>query len=150
RHRILLGLEGTQLDKDAREQWKWRKNYRVWEANRKVLIRPENWIFPELRDDKTPLFEKAESKLRQGDITDALAEDAYRDYLEGLDEIAQLDATGMVHHNQPATEEHKSVDEIHIFARSFGTPPYLLYHRKWVDRAYFTPWEKLPFETEAT
>jgi ATPase family associated with various cellular activities (AAA) len=29
--------------------WKWRKNYRVWDANRKIFIYPENWIEPELR-----------------------------------------------------------------------------------------------------
>jgi hypothetical protein len=29
--------------------WKWRKNYRVWDANRKVFLYPENWMEPELR-----------------------------------------------------------------------------------------------------
>jgi hypothetical protein len=36
-------------------QWTWMKNYRVWEANRKVFLYPENWIKPNLRDDKSPL-----------------------------------------------------------------------------------------------
>src|SRR5690606_23101942 len=34
-------------------QWAWMKSYRVWEANRKVFLYPENWIEPELRDDKS-------------------------------------------------------------------------------------------------
>jgi SpoVK/Ycf46/Vps4 family AAA+-type ATPase len=29
--------------------WEWRKNYRVWEANRQVFLYPENWIEPEFR-----------------------------------------------------------------------------------------------------
>jgi hypothetical protein len=29
--------------------WKWRKNYRVWHANRRIFFYPENWIEPELR-----------------------------------------------------------------------------------------------------
>lgn len=29
--------------------WKWRKNYRVWHANRRIFLYPENWIEPELR-----------------------------------------------------------------------------------------------------
>jgi ATP-dependent 26S proteasome regulatory subunit len=29
--------------------WEWRKKYRVWEANRKVFVYPENWIEPDLR-----------------------------------------------------------------------------------------------------
>jgi SpoVK/Ycf46/Vps4 family AAA+-type ATPase len=29
--------------------WRWRENYRVWDANRKIFIYPENWVEPELR-----------------------------------------------------------------------------------------------------
>lgn len=29
--------------------WTWRRNYRVWEANRKVFAYPENWLEPGLR-----------------------------------------------------------------------------------------------------
>jgi len=29
--------------------WKWRKNYRRWDANRGIFLYPENWIEPELR-----------------------------------------------------------------------------------------------------
>jgi SpoVK/Ycf46/Vps4 family AAA+-type ATPase len=29
--------------------WKWRKNYRIWDANRRIFLYPENWIEPELR-----------------------------------------------------------------------------------------------------
>jgi hypothetical protein len=30
-------------------EWDWHKRYRVWEANRKIFLYPENWIEPELR-----------------------------------------------------------------------------------------------------
>jgi hypothetical protein len=33
----------------ALTSWDWRKNYRVWEANRKVFVHPENWLEPDLR-----------------------------------------------------------------------------------------------------
>ena len=39
-------------------QWEWMKRYRVWEANRKVFLFPENWLEPELRDDKIVLFQR--------------------------------------------------------------------------------------------
>jgi SpoVK/Ycf46/Vps4 family AAA+-type ATPase len=29
--------------------WKWLKNYRAWDANRRIFLYPENWIEPELR-----------------------------------------------------------------------------------------------------
>jgi len=32
------------------KQWEWMKRYRVWEANRKLFLWPENWLEPELRD----------------------------------------------------------------------------------------------------
>ena len=42
-------------------QWKWMANYRVWEANRKIFLWPENWIEPELRDDKSVIFQDLEN-----------------------------------------------------------------------------------------
>ena len=45
------------------------KRYRVWEANRKIFLWPENWLEPEFRDDKTHLFQALESNLLQGDVS---------------------------------------------------------------------------------
>lgn len=42
------GKQGKQLRKTERE-WEWRKRYRVWHANRKMFLYPENWLEPELR-----------------------------------------------------------------------------------------------------
>ena len=39
----------------------------IWEANRKVFLYPEEWIEPELRDDKSPVFKEIESELLQND-----------------------------------------------------------------------------------
>jgi hypothetical protein len=33
--------------------WAWMRQYRRWEANRKVFLDPENYLEPEPRDDKT-------------------------------------------------------------------------------------------------
>ena len=33
------------------------KSFRLWEGNRKIFLYPENWIEPELRDDRTPFFQ---------------------------------------------------------------------------------------------
>jgi hypothetical protein len=33
----------------AEAEWQWRKNCRVWDANRRIFLYPENWIEPELR-----------------------------------------------------------------------------------------------------
>ena len=46
------------------------ENYRVWEANRKVFLYPENWIEPELRDDKSALFQALEDELLQNEVNE--------------------------------------------------------------------------------
>lgn len=52
------GVESSMLD---RKRWEWMQKYRVWEANRKVFLYPENWIEPSLRDDKSPFFNEFEA-----------------------------------------------------------------------------------------
>src|SRR5207253_7447669 len=68
----------------------WRQHYRVWEANRKVFLYPENYLEPELRDDKTPLFEELDSTLLQQDINEQSVTDAYRTYATGFNDVARL------------------------------------------------------------
>ncbi|MCS6940509.1 MAG: hypothetical protein NZM94_14610, partial [Roseiflexus sp.] len=66
------------------KQWEWMKRYRVWEANRKIFLFPENWLEPEFRDDKTHLFTELEGALLQGDVSSDLVEDAFLNYLKKL------------------------------------------------------------------
>ena len=85
--RAFLNLEdGVELTATTSEQWEWMKNYRVWEAARKVFLYPENWIEPELRLDKSPLFEQLENALQQGELDDAAAEKAYTQLPRGAAE----------------------------------------------------------------
>src|SRR4029077_13468681 len=46
--RTLMGLEPDSVaavDQDSGwSQWEWMANYRVWQANRKIFLYPENWI----------------------------------------------------------------------------------------------------------
>ena len=58
------------------------KTYRVWEANRKVFLYPENWLEPEWRRDRSEFFRELESYLVQNDITDRTVEEAFRAYLD--------------------------------------------------------------------
>jgi hypothetical protein len=36
------------------DRWEWLDRYRVWDAERKIFLYPENWLEPETRDS-TPL-----------------------------------------------------------------------------------------------
>ena len=90
-HRILMGLEyGVPYSEDLATEWKWKKNYRVWEAYRKVFLYPENWIEPELRDNKTPFFKEFEDDLSQSELDDKTIEKAYNNYLQKIDEVSNL------------------------------------------------------------
>jgi hypothetical protein len=54
--RVLRGLEPQVAPSDIDAlQWTWMKRHRVWQANREVFLWPENWLYPELRDDQSPI-----------------------------------------------------------------------------------------------
>jgi hypothetical protein len=137
--RCFLALEPTvHLPDDAARQWQWMKNYRVWEANRKVFLYPENWIWPELRDDRTPFFKALESELLQNDITNETAEDAFRHYLEKLDQVARLEIIALHHDTQTGV--------VHVVGRTPGASPHAYFYRRRDARAHWTPWEKIDLD----
>lgn len=153
--RCFLGQEpSVTLDPEAADEWEWMSRYRVWEANRKVFLFPEDWVEPELRDDKTPLFEDLENALLQSDVTDEAAADALGSYLQGLDEIARLDVRAVCH---DVTKE--GADTVHVLARTPNDPHVHYYRRRvsWslslpgkgpVPLHLWTPWEKADIDVQ--
>lgn len=144
--RSLINLEeGATMTPQAARRWLWMKNYRVWEANRKVFLYPENWIEPDLRDDKSPFFKELETQLLQNDLTPESVELALMSYLEKLDDVGRLDIRGMCREKNTAD----GVDHLHIFARSFN-PPHLYFYRRYdVNRNRWSAWERVPVDIEA-
>lgn len=138
--RITMNLEPTIAfsDEDASE-WKWRKYYRVWEAGRKVFLYPENWIEPELRDDKSSFFEELEDELLQDEVNDQNVEKAYRNYLTKLDETAHLEITGLFNDEESNT--------LHVFGRTKDAPQ-KYYHREWQDEQSWTSWTSIDLDIE--
>jgi len=139
--RCLMGLEPGVLTADSKwQQWKsWMKNFRVWEVNRKIWLYPENWIEPELRDDKTPFFKDLENELLQSDLDDAAAEQALFHYLEKLDQVARLEIAGMYE------DEDKA---LHVFGRTFHTPHIYFYRCKQGPTLPWTSWERVELDIE--
>ena len=136
-----------RLPPDAAAEWSWRKNYRVWEANRKVFLWPENYIEPDLRDDKTPLFRDLEEELLQTDITEQNVLDAYAKYLKGFEEVASLTIAGAYHAVSPRGA--RTDDVLHLFGVSSDDPPTFYYRtcehligsgRDPNQAALWTPW----------
>ncbi|MCX4239611.1 Tc toxin subunit A-related protein [Paraliomyxa miuraensis] len=148
--RVQLHLEpGVNLSASASGQWQWMSRYRVWEANRKIFLWPENWLEPELRDDKTELFTAFENTLLERELSEASAEAAVTEYVQQLDRIAQLHVAGIYHEREVGPGDTLVVDRLHVFART-KAKPYQYFYRMRVDDAYWTPWESVPLRIEAT
>lgn len=133
---------------NAWSQWKWMKNYRIWEVNRKIFFYPENWIVPELRDDKSPFFEELENDILQNEITHDNVESAYLNYLHKVDEVAHLDVCGVYHEQDdmnPA-ETGYEVSLLHVIGRTKAAP-HLYYYRKYdLNYSSWTAWQKIDLD----
>lgn len=149
-HRALLGIEADVcMDDDDKNEWEWRKNYRVWEANRKVFLYPENWIDPSLRNNKTTLFKNTEDLLQQDEINQQNSELAFATYLTGLNDVAHLDirATYMEVPESTVGCCEAPPETLHVFARSWN-PPYIHYYRRLKNNVW-SAWEKMELETDS-
>src|SRR5205823_7534094 len=144
--RCLLNLENGNAGHPERnvapnaidaDWWQWMKRYRVWQANREIFLFPENWMEPELRRDKTDLFQAMESALLQGDVTRDLVEDAFFTYLKGLEVRARLDVVAM-YVDQDVT--HPGLTTVHVIARTHGQP-HKYFYRTYAGQSW-SPWQK--------
>ena len=137
--RCFMGLEPrvrvSVEEDDSWKQYKWMKNYRVWGANRKVFLYPENWIEPGLRGDKTEFFRDLENELLQNELNRDNVETAFLNYIEKLDGVAQLEIAGTFYQEDNHT--------LHVFARTPGSEPHVYYYRQWIDERRWTPWSKV-------
>ncbi len=136
------GATTINLSQQAITQWhEWRKWYRIWEANRKVFLYPENWIEPELRNKKTKFFKELEAHLLQDEITDARVEDGFRIYLEGLNEVARLEPVSAYQQ----TTYGRNI--LHVFARTDSSPQ-RYYYRNREDNEW-SDWQKIDVDIKS-
>lgn len=150
--RILFGLEKEVTDSSLlRERWTWMRSYRLWEANRKVFLYPENWLFPELRDDKSSSFKQLEAALGQGELTADLANQAFGKFLDDVAQIGQMQVVGMFEDVEwdnptpPATRKRTRRD-LYVVGRT-PNPPYRYFWRKCADFGQrwmeWSPWQRI-------
>ena len=121
--------------------WKWMRKYRLWEANWKVWLWPENWILPELKRDRSPFFKELEKDLLQNEINQYTVETAFATYLEKLDGVAQLEIAGFYQ------EDDGDEAILHVFGRTTGAEPHIYYYRRY-DYRQWTPWEKVDLDIQ--
>ena len=152
--RCLMSLEPDAppyaINKD---HWEWMKNYRVWEANRKVLLYPENWIEPELRDDKTPFFDDLISSLLQNDATSDKAVQATGTFLEKLTELSRVRIVASC----SKYDDNKHLLSTYLFGKT-NAEPHTYWYRQFINQdpekednsvGVWTPWKQITVDIDS-
>ena len=107
-----LELKGRALTPDKstfKHWWSWLQNYRVWEANRKVFLYPENYIQPELRDSRSDAFKSLEQSLLQGDVSNERITTAFNDYMNEFSKVGNLRITGANVYTDPTAKNDQTL-----------------------------------------
>ncbi len=140
---------------DMSREWEWRRDYRLWEANRRIFVHPENWLQPDQRAEKSELFVALEDTLSSGPLDGSLGEKALLGYLRGLAEVANLEVVAVAKHDEADSDARpfgfrdEELVGVHVFARTRTSPRGMYYRRRRADRTW-TPWEKMPVELPGT
>ncbi|HEX3765587.1 MAG TPA: neuraminidase-like domain-containing protein [Kofleriaceae bacterium] len=142
--RCFLQLEALNTDSDSLwNQWNWMKQFRLWEANRKIFLYPENWYDPSQRLDTSPYFEDMIDEIQQTSLTDDVAEDALRNYLHKLADVAHLEISGIWEDPQPT-----GLSVLHVVART-RKAPYVYSYRRRQSTGAWSAWEPLDGDSNA-
>lgn len=102
-NRCLQGLEGdidtNQLTKGFFVQWQqYNRRYSTWAGVSQLAFYPENYIDPTLRYNQSNLQRQLMDELNQSQLDKDSVETAYRNYLDGFEDIANLKVLCGYHH----------------------------------------------------
>lgn len=145
-NRCLLNLE-PQVPPGTinRPQWEWMEAYRVWEAARKVFLRPQHWLRPELRLDASAAFRAVQSAFAQSEATPDGARSALLGYLDDLVDLSQITILGVYEddHTKPGRSD------LYLVGRG-ANPPYAHYWRVCEDVGdggqRWRPWQRVDLD----
>ncbi|GAA4041774.1 neuraminidase-like domain-containing protein [Streptomyces shaanxiensis] len=125
--RCLMDLEETVEPAAVNSRW-WTSHmsrYRVWEAARRMFLHPQRYLAPELRTDRSHLFDEAQNLLLQGDVDEDLVEQAFLGYLQGLERIAKLEIVSLCREILPGPPP---THVLHVIGRT-AAAPHEYFHR---------------------
>jgi hypothetical protein len=97
--------------------------------------------------DKTPLFEAFEADLDQGELNEETVERAFRGYLRGLNDVANLETISVFQEPAPAGPETTRFGTVHVVGRTRAAPRKHFYRRRTLDLVW-SPWEAIEQEIE--
>ncbi|KAF1831980.1 hypothetical protein BDW02DRAFT_605151 [Decorospora gaudefroyi] len=157
--RAILGLEGAGVDSEGhlqpfeidRRKWTWLQKFRVWEANRKVLAYPENWMTASNLDVKSALFSRFEAAISKGALTEEVLQEQTREYFSTLNELSHLDYVAYAYTvtTQKVLKPVDVVDSAMVFGRTMTKPWEYFYRTR--DRHYgWSHWQSLGLSIPST
>jgi hypothetical protein len=146
RCRLSLEQGVVSLGDIAPAWWPWLSNYRTWEANRKIFLYPENYLDPNLREDRTELFRKFQEELQQSKISATSVERAFTNYLTGFADLAKLRTVESFRAKAPHPISGTPVETVFFLGRT-EAKPYYYYYRALRPRNVWSQWSKIDVAT---
>lgn len=128
--------------------WSWLTQYRMWEANRKIYLYPENYVDPELLQRASPIYYEFKDEILQNEIDETHVAQAYTAYFSSLTEQANLYPVS-VYLSADTDRRTGEETETHYFFGRTSTEPYAYYHRARDDRGVWTPWRAIDLTISA-
>ena len=122
--------------------WTWISTYRIWEANRKIYLYPENYADPNLLRGASPIYYDFSKELLQNEIDDAHVTQAFNDYFTQLAELAGLVpcASYFSATEDPLTQA--DVETVFFLGRTL-TEPYTYFYRSLTEGKIWSPWQAI-------
>jgi hypothetical protein len=132
-----------------RKRWDWARNYRIFEANRKVLFFPESWATPTNRRPVSGAFGRFAALLDQGDLSEETIERGLTTYLSELVEMARPEVVALrsTWSGERIGQRYEVTPTLHLFART-RAKPYRYFYRRWERCTVWTPWEPIELDIE--
>lgn len=124
---------------------------RINQANLEVLSAPYLFMRPELRDEKTHLFQEAEKTLRQSPNNSELSNKVISTYVDGLTEVNCLDVCNVYVEPRADAINLRRVTAIpnstlHVVARSRNSQVSKFFYRsakRFENYTHWSPWEPI-------
>jgi receptor-binding and translocation channel-forming TcA subunit of Tc toxin/neuraminidase-like protein/ABC toxin-like protein len=141
--------QSEQLSLNSEQETEWRSIFQLqlWAVRQKILTYPENWLKFGLHLQRSAEFDDLAQALLQGDLTDERAWESLTHYVEQLHALGHLEVVGTCTQQEFDATGAVSVDLFHVVART-PAEPRAYYHRTRVDRAYWTPWQKIELDID--
>ncbi|MBB96911.1 MAG: hypothetical protein CML68_20225 [Rhodobacteraceae bacterium] len=129
--------------------WSWLGAYRVWEANRRIFLYPENYVDPELLTGASPIYTAFRDELGQNAVDAAHVKEAFEGYFASLGQLANLfHCSGYLDHREDPIQGG-TVAELMLVGRT-ATEPYVYHTRTWEpDSGRWFPWQRVDLAISA-